>query len=112
MPDQAALLDSLLAEVAALKAASAVAADLRDIKTQLADLTVKVDRALATAGTMPDVAAWTVKDWCQATRMGTTRAYELMNDGTIASIKDGRRRLITTAPQDYLASLAGSDNAT
>ena len=102
MPDQAAQLDTLLAEIAALKAASAVAADLRDIKTQLADLTAKVDRALATSSSTPDVAAWTVKDWCQATRMGTTRAYELINDGTIASIKDGRRRLIIVSPLDYV----------
>ena len=106
MPDTSPQIDALLAEVAALKAATGVAADLQAIKIQIADLSAKVDRALASAITTPDVAAWTVKDWCQATRMGTTRAYELMNDGTIASIKDGRRRLILTSPKDYLSQLA------
>lgn len=108
MPDQSPQIDALLAEVAALRAATGVAADLQAIKTQLADLSAKVDRALTGQVDNPEdegVAAWSVRDWCKATSIGTTKAYDLINDGAIDSVKHGHSRLILTPPKDYLLRL-------
>lgn len=48
---------------------------------------------------------WTVKGWCEAVELSSAYAYELMGAGIIKSVKIGGKRLITTSPRDFIASL-------
>jgi len=52
--------------------------------------------------------AWTCPHWAEATDMPLGTVRELVGTKQIASVKAGRRRLITTSPAEYLASLAGA----
>ena len=52
------------------------------------------------------IVAWTVRDWARQTSLGRSYVYILINAGKIGSVKSGRKRLITTSPKDYIASLA------
>ncbi|MGE3782054.1 MAG: hypothetical protein AB7H71_04850 [Alphaproteobacteria bacterium] len=51
--------------------------------------------------------AWSVKHWCAATDLSPAYCYELLAAGKIEAVKIGGKRLITTAPRDFLASLRG-----
>ena len=55
----------------------------------------------------PTKAGWRVNEW--AADVGVSRAYvyNLLAAKTIASVKSGNARIITIAPREYLASLAG-----
>jgi hypothetical protein len=55
----------------------------------------------------PDKVAWSVKNWCADTDLSPAYAYELIAAKTIESKKCGGKRLITTAPRDFLARLGG-----
>jgi excisionase family DNA binding protein len=60
----------------------------------------------------PDIAlqqqfAWTCPHWAELLDIPLGTVREMVAAKQIASVKSGRRRLITTSPQDYLASLAG-----
>ena len=50
--------------------------------------------------------AWTCPHWAEATDIPLGTVRELVADKVIDSVRSGRRRLITTSPADYLASLA------
>jgi len=52
-------------------------------------------------------AGWRVNEW--AADVGVSRAYvyELLKKKSIASVKLGAARIITTRPSDFLASLNG-----
>lgn len=52
--------------------------------------------------------AWAVSDWAHAAGISRASVYNLMSDGKIESVKYGGKRLITTHPRDFLASLASS----
>ena len=52
--------------------------------------------------------AWTCPHWAEATDIPLGTVREMVAEKQIASVKSGRRRLITTSPADYLASLAGA----
>jgi excisionase family DNA binding protein len=56
--------------------------------------------------TTPPIVAWTVRDWAEQTSLSKTYVYILINAGTIASVKAGKKRLITTSPIEYIQSLA------
>ena len=56
--------------------------------------------------TDPDIVAWTVRDWAKQTSLSKSYVYILINARKITSVKSGKRRLITTAPETYLSSLA------
>ena len=56
----------------------------------------------------PDKVAWSIKNWCGDTDLSPAYAYELINEKKISSVKVGGKRLITTSPRDFLASLAGT----
>jgi hypothetical protein len=55
----------------------------------------------------PDKVAWSIKNWCAATDLSPAYTYELLAAKRIDSVKVGGKRLITTAPRDFVASLAG-----
>jgi|TARA_B100001093_G_scaffold190230_1_gene182778 hypothetical protein len=44
---------------------------------------------------------WSILDWCDATSLGRTKTFELISNGSIRSIREGRRRIIITSPADY-----------
>lgn len=50
--------------------------------------------------------AWSVREWSDATSICKALVWKLVADGRIKSVKFGARRLITTPPADYVASLA------
>jgi len=52
------------------------------------------------------IKAWTVREWARLTSLSKSYVYILIGNGTITSVKSGRRRLITTSPDDYIGSLA------
>jgi excisionase family DNA binding protein len=54
----------------------------------------------------PEKVAWTVKTFCQAVEISNAYCYELLNAGTIQSVKVGGKRLIVTSPREFIASLA------
>ena len=56
--------------------------------------------------TQPKIYAWTVREWAQQTSLSKSYVYVLLSAGRISSVKAGKRRLITTAPADYIDSLA------
>lgn len=49
--------------------------------------------------------AWTVRDWAKAVSLSRPYVHILISKHIIRSVKAGTRRLITTAPQEYLAQL-------
>ena len=49
---------------------------------------------------------WRPKEWAQAVGLGRAQVFNLLNDGALKSVKSGSARIITTAPSEYLASLA------
>ena len=53
----------------------------------------------------PNQVCWSVKSWCADTDLSPAYVYELLAVGTIESVKIGGKRLITTRPQDFVASL-------
>lgn len=54
-------------------------------------------------------AGWSVEDWSRATSIGRTKIFELIQRRAIQSVAFGRRRIITTQPADFLATLAKED---
>ena len=60
-----------------------------------------------TTQSKPDQVAWSVRNWCASTDLSPAYCYELLAAGKIEAVKIGGKRLITTAPRDFLASLRG-----
>jgi excisionase family DNA binding protein len=56
--------------------------------------------------TDPPIRAWTVRDWAHITSLSKSYVYVLLNRHVITSVKSGKRRLITTSPDDYIQRLA------
>lgn len=54
----------------------------------------------------PDQVAWSIKNFCAAVDISPAYAYELLAAGKIRAVKVGGKRLITTSPRDFIASLA------
>ena len=48
---------------------------------------------------------WRVNEWAAAVGISRASVYELIAAKTIASVKFGGARLITTLPRDFLTSL-------
>ena len=53
----------------------------------------------------PQRYGWTVPDWSTSTGISRSSVYNLLAEGKIAKVKYGRRTLITTHPQTFLAGL-------
>lgn len=53
-------------------------------------------------------AGWPVEEWAHAAGIGRSLAYVLLQRNEITSVKIGKRRIITTAPRDFLARLAAA----
>ena len=51
-------------------------------------------------------AGWSVTGWANDTNLSRSFVYELIGAEKIKSVKAGARRIITTPPRDFLASLA------
>lgn len=49
--------------------------------------------------------SFTIQVFCQATGIGKFNVYELLSSSEIDAVKCGRRTLITTSPNDFLATL-------
>ncbi len=49
---------------------------------------------------------WRINEWGAAVGLGRASVYELIAAKTIASVKFGGARIITTHPRDFLSSLA------
>lgn len=54
---------------------------------------------------------WPVNDWAKATGISRASVYNLLAEDRIQSVKYLNKRLITTHPRDFLASLAGQGHA-
>lgn len=52
------------------------------------------------------ILAWRVKPWAEAVSLSVPYVHILIRDNVIASVKAGKRRLITTPPRQYLQQLA------
>ena len=52
---------------------------------------------------------WRVVEWSEAIGCSRTYTYELITAKAIESVRLGGARIITTHPQDFLASLSGGD---
>ena len=50
--------------------------------------------------------AWTPAEYCHAVGLGRTSIYAAIKDRRLHVVKFGRRTLIITPPQEFLASLA------
>jgi excisionase family DNA binding protein len=48
---------------------------------------------------------WRVNEWAAAVGISRASVYELIAAKTIASVRFGGARIITTVPKDFLASL-------
>lgn len=55
----------------------------------------------------PNQVSWSVRSWAADTDLSPAYIYELIAAGTIRSTKIGGKRLITTPPRDFIASLQG-----
>ena len=53
-------------------------------------------------------AGWRPGEWANAVGVSRSLTYELLAEGKIDSVKLGAARLITTAPETFLASLKGA----
>ena len=58
----------------------------------------------STAANSSKKVAWTVEEWKAATSLGHTTVFALLRAGDLASCTVGKRRLILTAPIDFLRS--------
>ncbi|MCB9947890.1 MAG: excisionase [Rhodospirillaceae bacterium] len=58
----------------------------------------------------PQRAGWSIADFYAAVGIGRTLAYKLINEGVIATVRIGRRRIVTTRPEDFLALFAEEGN--
>lgn len=104
MPDdQTQLADALAKALTAVP--EALADELQALRAKVDAIADKLDRALDHRADDDEVRAWSVKDWCAITSIGLTKAYELINDQSIESVKHGHSRLILTPPSTYLQSL-------
>lgn len=56
-------------------------------------------------------AAWTVEEWASATTISRSTIYRMISVDSIRSVRVGGRRLIITAPTDYLANIAAGTAA-
>jgi hypothetical protein len=56
----------------------------------------------------PAKAAWKVREWSQAVGCSRSRTHERIAQKRVASVKFGATRLITTSPEDFIASLRGA----
>jgi excisionase family DNA binding protein len=56
---------------------------------------------------IPEKAGWRVNEWAASAGISRSSVYELIADNRIASVRFGGARIITTAPQVFLASLVG-----
>jgi hypothetical protein len=54
----------------------------------------------------PSKAGWSVDEFVSATSICRTNVFSFIKSGQIKSVNVGRRRVITTPPADFLASLA------
>jgi hypothetical protein len=52
-------------------------------------------------------AAWRVDAWRRQVPISRSKFYQERNAGRIKTVKVGSSTLVTTAPKDYLAALAG-----
>ncbi|MEO5375636.1 MAG: hypothetical protein H7840_15430 [Alphaproteobacteria bacterium] len=50
---------------------------------------------------------WSINDWAKSTGISRASAYNLLAEGKITSVKYHSKRIVTTHPRDFLASLAG-----
>jgi hypothetical protein len=62
-------------------------------------------------GRQVDKAGWRPGEWSAATGVSRSLTYELLAAKRIDSVKLGSARIITTAPDVFLASLADEDAA-
>jgi hypothetical protein len=53
----------------------------------------------------PDKVAWSVKSWCADVDLSPAYVYELIAARRIDGVKVDGKRLITTAPKDFIARL-------
>ncbi len=51
-------------------------------------------------------AGWSVEEFVNATSICRTNVFSFIKSGQIKSVNVGRRRVITTPPGEFLASLA------
>jgi len=56
-------------------------------------------------------AGWPVRDWCASAGISGALLYKLDDARRPASVKVGRRRLITEAPQQWLARMAAASSS-
>lgn len=52
--------------------------------------------------------AWSVKDWAAAVSCSRVTVHRLIKGNVIKSKLMGRKRLILTPPEEYVASLGGA----
>jgi hypothetical protein len=64
---------------------------------------LKIPHITATTGK----AGWRVKEWAADVGVSRAHVYKLLSRGALDSVKDGKARIITTRPADYLTSLRG-----
>lgn len=58
---------------------------------------------------MPEKLAWSIEEVAESTGLSRSLIYDEMNDGRLAYIKVGRRRLITRKQLDaFLANAEGA----
>jgi hypothetical protein len=55
-----------------------------------------------------DRAGWSVKSWCETTGISDALLYKLDEARRPASVKIGRKRLITESPGDWLRRMAAA----
>jgi hypothetical protein len=68
--------------------------------------TVKKTRSLRPIIVVPERRGWRINQWAHT--VGVSRAYvyaSLLDTGRIESVKVGRARIITTSPDEFLASM-------
>ena len=58
-----------------------------------------------TSNLIPERFGWPVADWANAAGISRASAFELLRQNVIESVKFRSKRLITTHPRDFLASL-------
>ncbi|HVO04726.1 MAG TPA: hypothetical protein VMT54_21195 [Candidatus Cybelea sp.] len=60
---------------------------------------------MANEPTKSERIAWSPKDWGAAIGVSHTTVYQLIADQKVRSVKLGGKRLITTPPVEFIASL-------